>query len=60
MSEINDLIINKLKAWPPDVAKLAVEAVRLSETLPEVTVSEQLQSVVRNLVRDNEVDNDSA
>lgn len=56
MSEINDSIADKLKVYPPGVAKLAIEAIRLSETLPESSVAEQLQNVVRNLVREELTD----
>ncbi len=51
MSEINDLIVVKLQKYPKDVADLAKKAIELSDELPVQTVTEQLESVVRQIVR---------
>ena len=52
---VNPLIIGKLSACPPAVQELAARAVELAENLPEASVVEALESVVRDLVRE-EVD----
>jgi predicted AAA+ superfamily ATPase len=51
MSQINVVILQKLKKYPEDVAKLAIEAVRKAESLPEQDVEEQLGSMARRLVK---------
>jgi hypothetical protein len=51
MSEINDLIVVKLRKHPPQVAEVAIEAIRLAEALPLRAMEEQLQSVLRRAVR---------
>ena len=53
MSEINEMILEQLKAYPPKVSKLAIEAVKLSENSPEQSVAEQLKSLVREIARED-------
>lgn len=52
MSEVNELIIKKLNKYPPSIFKLAKRAIELAESLPELSVPEQLKSVVRQIVRE--------
>ena len=57
MSDIIELINQKISASCEDasVVKLAIEAVKLSKTgIPEISVSEHLEGVVRNLVKNME------
>lgn len=50
--DVNQLIIDKLRsAYPADVAELAIKAVELSENLPEASVFETLQGLVREAAR---------
>lgn len=49
LPDVNTLIIEKLSKYPDDVRELAFQAIRLSESHPEVAVADQLQSVVRKL-----------
>ena len=52
MSEINELIKKKLEPFPADVVTLAIEAIKKSETgLPEASVTEYLENVVRQIIR---------
>lgn len=51
MADVNALILEKIERFGPEVAELASEALKLSETLPEQSVSEQLEGIVRNIVR---------
>jgi len=52
MSEINELIIKKLETFPADVVKLATEAIKKSEKgMPEASVTEYLENVVRQIIR---------
>lgn len=51
LPDVNALIIEKLNTYPDDVRELAIQAIRLSESYPEVAVAEQLQSVVRKLAK---------
>ena len=52
MSEINELIKKKLESFPSDVVTLAMEAIEKSENgLPEASVAEYLESVVRKIIR---------
>jgi len=55
VSDINELIKKKLELFPSDVAQLAMEALKLSETgLAETSISEALASVVRKIVKAKE------
>jgi uncharacterized protein (UPF0335 family) len=45
------LILEKIERFGPEVAELAEEALKLSEILPEQSVAEQLESIVRNIIR---------
>jgi hypothetical protein len=49
--DVNQLIVDKLKSYPPEVSDLALRAIQLSESLPEATVFEALQGHIRDLVR---------
>ncbi len=52
MSEVNELIKRKLAAYSTDVQELAFTAIKLSESgLPEASVSEQLENVVRQIIK---------
>ena len=52
MSEINKLIKKKLDSFPSDVVTLAIEAIKKSEKgLPEASVAEYLENVVRQIIR---------
>ena len=52
MSEINELIKKKLESYPSDVVTLAMEAIEKSEKgLPEASVTEYLENVVRQIIR---------
>ncbi len=51
MPDINSLIREKLQGYPDDVAELALKALELSEEYPYQTVAEQLESIVRQIVR---------
>lgn len=61
LPDVNTLIIEKLATYPKNVRELAFQAIRLSETYPEVAVADQLQSVLRKLSRQQEREsNDTA
>ena len=47
----SEVIQERLKHYPDDVADLALEALDLSSTLPEQSVAEQLENTVRRIVR---------
>jgi len=49
--DVNQLITDKLRSYPEAVAELAVKAVQLSENLPEASVFEALQGLVREAAR---------
>ena len=51
MAEVNELILQKLRKYPPAVAQVALEAVRLAGFLPQRAVEESLRDVVRQAVR---------
>jgi hypothetical protein len=53
--EVNQMIIKKLRSYPDSVSELAIKAIQLSENLPEATVFEALQGMVRDLARKMEV-----
>jgi len=51
MSEVNEVILRKLRQYPPEVAELAIQAVRLAADQPPAAVAEQLEAMVRLAVR---------
>jgi len=52
VSDIHELITKKLQAFPPDVERLAIEALKLSEAgLPETSIAEGLANVVRQIAK---------
>lgn len=56
MSSVNDSIRKKLEALPPHIYKLAMEAIKLSESgLSETAIAEQLGNVVREIIRKKEM-----
>ena len=59
MVEFHQLIIEELKKFRPEVSRLGVEALKLAEDLPEISVTEQLKNIVRQIVREGKVVNDS-
>jgi len=54
LPDVNALIVEKLANYPDDVRELAMQAIRLAETYPEIAVADQLQSVVRKLTKQSE------
>ncbi len=54
MSEINELILEKLKKYDTEVIELAMKAIEYAETMPEKTVAEQLENVVRQIIKKKE------
>ena len=51
MPDINKAIITSLKKYPANVSEIALEAIRLSHTLPPRALEEQLHNVLRRIVR---------
>lgn len=51
MANINQMIREKLRAFPKDVEGLALKALELSELHSEPAVVEQLRSFVRDTVK---------
>lgn len=51
MPDINDAIISRLKEHPAKISEVALEAIRLAQTLPPRALEEQLQNVLRRVVR---------
>jgi hypothetical protein len=52
MSDINKLILEKLCYYPEDVKELCGVAIHYAEQgLPETSIAEQLNAVVRNIVK---------
>ncbi len=55
MSEINELILDKLKKYDADVIELAVKALEYAEkNLSEKTIAEHLENVVRQIIKKKE------
>ncbi|CAD7766672.1 MAG: hypothetical protein DNFNHJIP_00070 [Candidatus Argoarchaeum ethanivorans] len=54
MSNINSLILDKLKKYDKDICTLAKEALIYSESLSEKTVAQQLENVVRKIFKDKD------
>jgi hypothetical protein len=56
MSDISELIKKKLENYPPDVAELALAAIKSSESgMPESSISDYLEKIVRQIVRERGV-----
>lgn len=51
LHDVNELIIEKLSTYSEEVRELAIQAIRMSESLPEAAVAEQLQTIVRKLAK---------
>lgn len=51
MPDINEAIISRLKKYPVNVSEIALEAIRLAQTLPPSALEEQLHNVLRRIVR---------
>ena len=51
LPDVNTLIVEKLKLYPPAISEMAIKAIQLSEDLPEATVFEALQGFVRQVAR---------
>jgi hypothetical protein len=50
--DVNQLIIEKLKLYPPAVSELALKAIQLEENnMPEGTVLDQLRMLTRDAAR---------
>ena len=58
LPNVNELIIEKLNAYPDDVRELAIQAIRLSESSQgEIAVADQLRTVVlRKIAKQQEGD----
>jgi hypothetical protein len=55
MSDISELIKKKLENYPPDVAELALAAIKSSESgMPENSIIDYLARAVREIVRKRE------
>lgn len=55
MSDINQIILDKLKGYDPAVVELATKAlVYADQNMTEQTIAEYLESVVRNIVKNME------
>ncbi len=56
MSDIIELIKKKLENYSPDVAELALAAIKSSELgMPENSIADYLEKVVRQIVRKRRV-----
>ena len=53
-TKVNELILEKLKRYPPAVSELATIAIELAENLPEATVVEALQTTLKDALARNE------
>lgn len=52
MSDISELIKKKLENYPPDVAELALAAIKSSESgMPESSITDYLEKVVIQIVK---------
>lgn len=54
MVKTHQLIRDKLKKYPSDVQELAVRALEFAESMPEMSVAEQLKGVVRQIIKEKE------
>ena len=55
MPDVNEAIVSKLKHFSPEVAKVAIQAVRLAgEQLPQASIAEQIEAMIRQAVRASE------
>ena len=54
MTEIHQIIIDKLKKYPRNVQALGKSALELSESMPPTSVAEQLKGVVRQIIQEKE------
>lgn len=55
MIKTHQVIKNKLENYPADVQELAIRAIEFADSLPEISVAEQLKSVVRKIIKEKEV-----
>ena len=58
MSNINELIKQKLLKYPSDVERLSKEALQAAERLPQSGVAEYLEEVVRKIVNERKLKHD--
>jgi hypothetical protein len=54
MDKTHKLLKDKLKKYPSDVQELASRALDFAESLPEISVAEQLKGVVRQIIKEKE------
>lgn len=54
MVKTHQLVKDKLKKYSPDVQELAIRALELAESIPEMSVTEQLKGIVRQIVKEKE------
>ena len=57
MANINERILSKLKEYDAEVAGLAGQAVELAMALSTEAVEEQLNTLIRRMVREREAGN---
>lgn len=53
LPDVNHLIAQKLKRFPPEIYELALKAIQLSEHNPEQSVIEQIEGHIREIARKN-------
>ena len=52
MSDVNELIVKKLTKYPKDIAELAINAIKLSQSgLSEISVAEQLGHIAKKIIK---------
>jgi len=51
MAEINELIIEKIKEYPEEMQKVLIEVVKLAKVNKETVISEQLEGIVRSIIK---------
>ena len=51
LPDVNALLLEKLASFPIEVRSLALKAIQLSESFPEVAVADQLQAIIRKLIK---------
>lgn len=54
MAKTHQLIRDKLKKYPQAIQELATRALELAESMPELSVTEQLKGAVRQIIKEKE------
>jgi hypothetical protein len=52
MTELNDLVAEKLRKAAPEIAELAIEVVQQAGSLPKTALEEQVGEMIRRAVRE--------